>query len=266
MSLLTHHQIYLTETNNAIIQKICNSIIMTFISFYDLSPDLALNQSDNKNHVFNLWQNLFKLLRDQDDIKKITLNFTARELGNFRDTWQNIDHNDDEALTDWLIKLFNQMFNQKNIDIMPTILVRGENEPEYFPSEAGSPARIEFAHGFFASALHEISHWCIAGKHRRTLNDFGYWYESDGRDEQTQAIFEQVEIKPQAIECLLNQACGRYFYVSQDNLNADFDTTKSTFAHDVYEQANQYLNHPDKLPRDARRLIWMFLTICQNFQ
>ncbi len=39
---------------------------------------------------------------------------------------------------------------------------------------------------FFASALHEISHWCVAGKARREQVDFGYWYCPDGRDAMTQ--------------------------------------------------------------------------------
>lgn len=154
------------------------------------------------------------------------------------------------------------MFAQTNMDGVPTILVRGDSEPEYFASRDGNPARIEFAHGFFASALHEISHWCVAGKKRRQLDDFGYWYVADGRDEATQKLFEQVEIKPQAIECLLNLALGRYFYVSQDNLNADFDTSNSTFASDVYLQAYDFLQNPQFLSKDAKRLIWLFLDLC----
>ncbi|MDI8993212.1 elongation factor P hydroxylase, partial [Salmonella enterica subsp. enterica serovar Anatum] len=40
----------------------------------------------------------------------------------------------------------------------------------YLPADAQVPYhRIVFAHGFYASALHEISHWCIAGKARREL-------------------------------------------------------------------------------------------------
>ncbi len=34
------------------------------------------------------------------------------------------------------------------------------------------------------------------------LPDLGYWYAPDGRIEEQQALFEQVEIKPQAIEWL----------------------------------------------------------------
>lgn len=239
---------------------------MSQISFNDLSPNPQLNSSTNPDYVFTIWCRLYNFLSNQNEIKVITQNFTKKDWSSFHEKWKEIDHENDDALTHWLINLFNKLFNQTNIGITPTILEYGTDEPEYFPSDGCNPARIEFAHGFFASALHEISHWCIAGKHRRTLNDFGYWYESDGRDEQAQAVFEQVEIKPQALECLFNQACGKYFYVSQDNLNANFDTSKSTFAHDVYEQANQYLTQPEKLPRDARRLIWVFLSLCQNFQ
>lgn len=168
---------------------------------------------------------------------------------------------DDKSQTDWLIGLFNHLYQHGST---PTVLVRGESEPEYFASRGGEPARIEFAHGFFQSALHEISHWCVAGAKRREFDDFGYWYCPDGRDETTQRQFEQVEIKPQAIECLLSLALGRYFYVSADNLNADFDTSDSTFAQDVYAKARDYLTDPHTLPKDAKRLIWVFLDINVN--
>lgn len=164
------------------------------------------------------------------------------------------DIRDDKPLTDWLIGLFDKLYGTH------TQLVHSTGEPEYFAPKNNQPAYIAFAHGFFNSALHEISHWCVAGKHRRTLDDFGYWYCPDGRDEATQKAFEQVEIKPQAIECLLNMALGRYFYVSQDNLNANFDTTNSTFAQDVYDKALLFLHQPSSLPPDARRLIWVFLS------
>lgn len=176
-----------------------------------------------------------------------------------KNAYQTLDKSDEDTQTAWLMALFDLLYDKSP---MPTRLVRGESEPEYFASVDGKPARIEFAHGFFQSALHEISHWCVAGAKRRQLDDFGYWYCPDGRDEATQKQFEQVEIKPQAIECLLSLALGRYFYVSADNLNADFDTSKSTFAQDVFAKAEQYLYNPDTLPKDAKRLIWVFLDCC----
>ena len=43
-------------------------------------------------------------------------------------------------------------------------LIKGEDEPIYLPaSETCKFNQIIFAHGYYASALHEISHWCLAG-------------------------------------------------------------------------------------------------------
>ncbi len=91
-----------------------------------------------------------------------------------------------------LIEIFNSCF----ADDFNTRLIKGDDEPIYLPADAEVPYnRIVFAHGFYASAIHEISHWCIAGKARRELVDFGYWYCPDGRDAQTQSQFEDVEVK-----------------------------------------------------------------------
>lgn len=177
-------------------------------------------------------------------------------------TDQNYEDNPNEnhteqATTDWLIALFNMLFAEQQVT-----LVRGNYEPEYFPVKDNQFARIEFAHGFFASALHEISHWCIASKKRRLLSDFGYWYAPDGRSAAQQQAFERVEVKPQALECLFTLACKRPFLVSQDNLFADFDTSNSTFSEDVYQQAAYYIAAPQFLPRDAQKLLWALLTLC----
>jgi elongation factor P hydroxylase len=95
-----------------------------------------------------------------------------------------------------LIDLFDSCFAEE----FNTRLIKGDDEPIYLPADDDTPYhRIVFAHGFFASALHEISHWCVAGKARRELVDFGYWYCPDGRDAMTQSQFEDVEVKPQAL-------------------------------------------------------------------
>ena len=232
------------------------------INFNKLSPYAQKNCHSKPKPILKLWQDFYKNPNVVCEIKNLITHID--DYHDYQKKWRNDlsqNQNDDE-LTQWLIHLFNSMFAQTNMDGVPTILVRGDGEPEYFASRDGNPARIEFAHGFFASALHEISHWCLAGKKRRQLDDFGYWYVADGRDEATQKLFEQVEIKPQAIECLLNLALGRYFYVSQDNLNADFDTSNSTFASDVYLQAYDFLQNPQFLSKDAKRLIWLFLDLC----
>ena len=95
-----------------------------------------------------------------------------------------------------LVQIFNNTFE----NTYNTKLIKGEDEPIYLPaSETCKFNQIIFAHGYYASALHEISHWCLAGSARRLLEDFGYWYVPDGRDQQQQSEFEKVEIKPQAI-------------------------------------------------------------------
>lgn len=198
-----------------------------------------------------------------------TSDSSSEAIAAFSQQWQYIQQQQsaaeknietvEEQQVDWLIQLFNSLFKAQNVT-----LVRGESEPEYFPATDTHPARIEFAHGFFQSALHEISHWSLAGAHRRTLSDFGYWYAPDGRTEAQQKAFEQVEIKPQAIECLFSLMCGRNFRVSQDNLHADFDTSQSTFAKDVFDQAEQYINNPQKLPSDAKTLLTVLAIVCHD--
>ena len=199
-----------------------------------------------------------KLLKQLNSIDSVPL--PDATIFTLKQQWQNLpDNNLEKHATDWLISLFNTLFATQHVQ-----LIRGEHEPEYFPASHSKPARIEFAHGFFASALHEISHWCLAGRARRLLNDFGYWYAPDGRSAAQQRAFEQVEIKPQAIECLLTLASQRPFQVSQDNLFADFDTSNSTFAADVYQQADAYIHSPHTLPRDAKSLLRALLTICHS--
>lgn len=117
--------------------------------------------------------------------------------------------------TDSLIELFNRTFATSH----NTRLVRGDSEPLYLPaSNKCNYHRIIFAHGFYRSALHEIAHWCIAGKVRRQLADYGYWYKPDGRNTDEQRNFEYVESKPQALEWLFCLSAGHTFEVSADNL------------------------------------------------
>lgn len=102
-----------------------------------------------------------------------------------------------------------------------TLLVGGAEEPVYLPAQGQSPATITYTRDYFRSALHEIAHWCVAGSVRRQLPDFGYWYAADGRDARQQAEFQQVEIKPQALELLFCAASRHPFRVSLDNLHGE---------------------------------------------
>lgn len=136
-----------------------------------------------------------------------------------------------------LIQIFNQLFQNSE----KTILVRGDDEPIYLPaSMTGNYHQIIFAHGYYASAMHEIAHWCVAGEKRRLLEDYGYWYEPDGRTEQQQRLFETVEVVPQAIETCLCLAAGFKFRVSVDNLNGS-PGDSSGFARNVALKAEEYL-------------------------
>lgn len=147
-----------------------------------------------------------------------------------------------------LISLFNRTF----VDYQ-TELVRGQDEPIYLPAkQTGQFNQIIFAHGFFASALHEIAHWCIAGAERRKLEDFGYWYEPDGRSKQQQYEFEKVEIKPQALEWAFSIAAGVPFRVSVDNLNGDAINWR-TFQNRVCQQLITY--QQTQFPARAQRWI-----------
>lgn len=102
-----------------------------------------------------------------------------------------------------------------------TCLRGGADEPLYRP--AGDDAAMHmlfYRENFFASALHEVAHWCIAGAERRQQVDFGYWYAPDGRSHAQQSAFEAVEYKPQALEWFFCKACDYPFRISVDNLDA----------------------------------------------
>lgn len=89
--------------------------------------------------------------------------------------------------------------------------------------------------------LLEAAHWCVAGAERRLLEDFGYWYEPDGRTERVQAEFEKVEIRPQAYEWILSASAGFPFSVSCDNLNGDFEPDRLGFMTKVHNEVLRIL-------------------------
>ena len=148
-----------------------------------------------------------------------------------------------------LISLFNQCFEQE----FQTRLVKGGDEPIYLPTTAERPFNeLHFAHGFFASALHECAHWLIAGEERRKRVDFGYWYRPDGRSAKEQALFEKVEIKPQALEWIFSVAANHTFNISADNLSADIGASEE-FVQSVEKQAQTWCLSP--MPERAALLV-----------
>lgn len=142
-----------------------------------------------------------------------------------------------------------ELFNGRFLPLHNTELVCCEEEPIYRPANEHYPHhRIIFAHGFFASALHEIAHWCIAGKERRLLEDFGYWYQPDGRTQEQQSLFESVEVKPQALEWIFSVSADFPFVFSADNLNGEVGISIQ-FQQKVLAQIHEYLE--TGMPSDA---------------
>lgn len=91
-------------------------------------------------------------------------------------------------------------------------------EPIYRPMVGNGLAVLGYRENFIRSALHEIAHWCVAGERRRKMEDYGYWYEPDGRGVDQQAAFYRVEVKPQAIEFAFCLVLDIPFDVSCDNV------------------------------------------------
>jgi len=148
-----------------------------------------------------------------------------------------VNHPQDRWTLADIIALFDGLFAKH----YQTRLIRGGEEPLYLPANNQTPYhQVIFARGYYASALHEISHWCIAGEKRRQLEDYGYWYSPDGRNAEQQAAFENAEIAPQALEYLFTLACGRTFHVSVDNLGGATEVDRETFEKKVMAQAERY--------------------------
>ena len=136
------------------------------------------------------------------------------------------------------------IFNREFRADFNTVLEGGADEPLYLPAGRDSTHhRLIYREDFFSSALHEISHWCIAGEARRHRVDFGYWYEPDGRTAQQQRAFERAEVKPQALEWIFSNAAGVPFNVSADNLAAGETASagpSAWFLHAIERQAQAY--------------------------
>ncbi|MGV6806865.1 MAG: elongation factor P hydroxylase [bacterium] len=153
-----------------------------------------------------------------------------------------------------LERIFNAAFSER----FNARLIGGGEEPIYLPStRAGDANRIIYRHDYFASALHEISHWCIAGESRLLLEDYGYWYSPDGRNQQQQQAFETVEVKPQALEWMFSVAAGYRFRLSADNLNGAASVSED-FARNVVHCARTMCAAPDdprNLPSRGREFV-----------
>lgn len=142
------------------------------------------------------------------------------------------------------------IFEQTFLASENTVLIKSDGEPIYLPATSTQANhQIRFAHGFFASALHEVAHWCIAGVKRRQQIDYGYWYEPETRTAQSQHLFVSVEAKPQALEWIFSKACNKPFVISLDNPDADL-AEFAYFKSQVVEKAKAYQKHG--LPKRAQ--------------
>ena len=164
-------------------------------------------------------------------------------------------HRVDKYQHEDLIRLFDQTFSA----LENTRLIRGDDEPVYLPASSRCHFhQVVFAHGYFASALHEIAHWCVAGPERRMLEDFGYWYKPDGRSSDEQALFEQVEVVPQAFEWILSVAAGFSFRISADNLSGE-SRDNTEFITKVYEEVQR------RLVVGLPKRLGAFVAVLQNY-
>ena len=133
-----------------------------------------------------------------------------------------------------------ELFQQCFYDVYATRLQGGAAEPLYQPAGTeGDCAVIYYREDYFASALHEVAHWCIAGDQRRLELDYGYWYHPDGRNPAQQLAFERAEQEPQALEWHFALACDWPFRLSSDNLAA-VSTPGEAFPAAVSHQAQRY--------------------------
>ncbi|PIK14018.1 elongation factor P hydroxylase [Halobacteriovorax sp. JY17] len=145
--------------------------------------------------------------------------------------------------------IFHQLFR----DEYKTQLVFGAGEPFYQASSLKNHEHIIYCReDFFASALHEIAHWSLAGRERRQQDDYGYWYSPDGRNREKQLQFEKVEIKPQAIEKAFSIASNYSFKASIDNLVLE-NHNSNEFISNINIQFNIY--QQTKFPKRARQFI-----------
>jgi len=168
----------------------------------------------------------------------------------------NAAHQLSDPKVNRLLIIFNELF----LESENTVIELSVDEPLYVPaSTAGEPSKILFSHSFFSSALHEMSHWLVAGEQRRKLEDYGYWYKPDGRSFEEQQEFEKVEILPQAIEWILSVSCDHRFHFSADNLNSGFVISEQ-FKQNVSLKAQSLLVHglPDRMQKLVNKLVYGF--------
>ncbi len=161
------------------------------------------------------------------------------------------------------LEAFVELINDRVLRRFNTEMVGGFDEPYYAAAQEHIPAQIQFRYDYFRSALHELAHWCVAGDVRRLLDDYGYWYAPDGRNQDEQAAFFNVEVKPQAIEWAFAMLCQLTFDVSVDNLDQSEEVTGiNEFKQSVKTQLLDYIE--TGFPERAQEILELLLKHYHN--
>lgn len=146
-----------------------------------------------------------------------------------------------------LTRCFNRTFARSE----HVVLVGGAEAPFYVPAAAPHRSIIRYRENFAASALHEVAHWCRAGRIRRLKHDFGYWYLPPPRDQDETQAFLDAEVPAQALESIFSAAAGLPFRVSLDDLELELSGFRQQFAARVAARVQQWW--ADGLPGRAAR-------------
>jgi len=150
------------------------------------------------------------------------------------------DYNNDDALCFMLINLVSKVF--------PDLTIKGGAEEPFYKAPRGNTnAIIYFRNNYPRSLLHELSHYCLAGKKRRQIDDFGYWYTECGRTIAEQKSFELVEARPQGLEKAMCKAIGLKFVPSLDDFSGKPPSKDFLYHLDV--AYHEMLTNPPPLAR-----------------
>jgi len=153
-----------------------------------------------------------------------------------------------DAPTDLEIaRCFNETFARSE----HVVLVGGAEAPFYVPAAAPHRSIIRYRENFAASALHEVAHWCRAGRIRRLQYDFGYWYLPPPRNKDDTHAFLDAEVPAQALESIFSAAAGLPFRVSLDDPELELSGFRELFAARVEVRVQQWWI--DGLPGRAAR-------------
>lgn len=123
-----------------------------------------------------------------------------------------------------------ELFDHCFLETFQTRCLGGAREPVYLPGDATGTAQLCYREDHAASALHEISHWCLAGAQRRQRVDFGYPYIDAPRSLVQQVTFLRCEVRAQALERLFAELVNVPFRCSFDDVDDRFVQLRPGFA------------------------------------